>query len=85
MTDTRVKTKERLEQRMRELMDSITAANPLETFEPHEAEEGKFNIEELHEARLERLFVEAVLRDPDKELAEFLIGEVAREIGKSRH
>ena len=66
-------TEVQMRRRLDEIMDRIEAENPYETFEPHESEEGVFNIRGLYEARLNKLFIDAVLNGPDKELASFLM------------
>jgi hypothetical protein len=79
-----LRAKEQMEAQLREIADKIRVENPLDTFEPHEGEEGRHDIHDLYEARLHRLLVEAVFHGPDRELANFLLEQVATVVRQGR-
>jgi len=79
------RSKEELTAKLHALMDKVEAENPFETFEPNESEEGKFDIYDLYESRLNKLFVMAIGETGDKELQKCFLDEIAAEIKRDQN
>ena len=75
-----MKTKEQQEQRLMEIINRVKVENPFDTFEPYPQEEGKADIWELYEARLDRLVTEELIKIDDKEFSHFWLNLIADEI-----
>jgi hypothetical protein len=82
ISEAAMRTKEQLGQQFREIIAKIEASNPYDTFEPLTHEEGKFDIWELYEARLNKLLVERIQQLDDKELTRYWLGLIADEIAR---
>ena len=81
-----MKTDEQFENQIQDILTEIRSTNPFETFEPHEFEEGKHNIMELYESRIQLLFIMRLTTNKlPEELSQYFLKQIATEIRRERN
>jgi hypothetical protein len=79
-----MKNSEQFEEQLRKIIMEVEAENPYDTFEPHPFEEGRCDILDLYESRLQKLVVEKVLHG-DPKLSRYFLGIIEDEIRRNEN